>query len=150
MKGIQIHKLKKKDQALLQGFIDSLGASADTFRYFDKRTIDVVDLHHITLLILDQDKPVAYGHLEPENGIDWLGIAVIESSRGRGFGREMMKALIGEAENLKLKEIRLSVDASNTAAIALYRSMGFELLEVRDDIRFYTFNPNRETSEDKT
>lgn len=72
---------------------------------------------------------MAYGHLDPEGSRVWLGICVLESVRGRGFGRGMMEHLISTAAAQRLPSLWLKVDAPNTAAIALYQKMGFVIRE---------------------
>ncbi len=54
-----------------------------------------------------------------------LGLLVDREHRRRGFGRRMTEAAIAAARELGCPAIRLSVYASNEAAMALYRSLGF-------------------------
>ena len=50
------------------------------------------------------------------------------SKRGQGLSRRMMKLLLGRAAAIAgLEQVLLSVTSTQTAAIALYRSLGFEL-----------------------
>ena len=53
---------------------------------------------------------------------------VAAEARGAGAGRALMSALIARARALDgLEQLLLAVVASNTAACALYRSLGFEV-----------------------
>ncbi len=55
------------------------------------------------------------------------GLYVASTQRGRGIARELLQKAIETAANLKgVRQIRLAVVTSNTSAIALYRSAGFE------------------------
>jgi ribosomal protein S18 acetylase RimI-like enzyme len=48
--------------------------------------------------------------------------------RGQGVGRALMEEIIARARRLEgLEEVRLDVVTTNTAAVALYRSLGFEV-----------------------
>ena len=59
-----------------------------------------------------------------------LAIAVVPSRRGRGFGRELLSALLDRARNDGFEAISLSV-AKDNPAIHLYEGYGFE--KVRED-----------------
>ena len=54
-----------------------------------------------------------------------LGMGVRKDYRGRKIGRQLIEGTIKQAARLGLERIELSVHASNTPAIALYRSVGF-------------------------
>lgn len=55
-----------------------------------------------------------------------FGIFVDHRHQGRGVGRRLTAWTVGEARRRGCAVIRLSVYASNTAALCLYRSLGFE------------------------
>ncbi|MFB2585627.1 ribosomal protein S18-alanine N-acetyltransferase [Herbiconiux liukaitaii] len=52
-------------------------------------------------------------------------IAVAESARGRGLGRQLMMRLIAEATDRGARSVLLEVRADNPVAHALYVSLGF-------------------------
>ncbi len=55
------------------------------------------------------------------------GVYVTGSKRGQGVGRRMMNALLERASGIVgVEQILLSVTSSQAAALALYRSLGFE------------------------
>jgi ribosomal protein S18 acetylase RimI-like enzyme len=55
------------------------------------------------------------------------GVYVTREARSKGVGREMMCALLERAARLEgVEQISLSVAATQDAAAALYRSLGFE------------------------
>ncbi len=66
-------------------------------------------------------------------GVDWylrmgrLGVVIPDpENRGRGYGSEAMKLIIGYAFNrINLNKIELDVYAFNSAAYELYRRLGF-------------------------
>ena len=58
-------------------------------------------------------------------------IAVGPSARGRGLGRQLLRALIDEARRRAASSLLLEVRADNQPAIGLYESEGFERLAVR-------------------
>ncbi|OYR34185.1 GNAT family N-acetyltransferase [Vibrio parahaemolyticus] len=57
-----------------------------------------------------------------------FGIAVAKTSRGKGVGRLLMEFLLSYCdEQLNLTRLELEVHANNAAALALYKSFGFEI-----------------------
>ncbi|GAA5226205.1 GNAT family N-acetyltransferase [Paeniglutamicibacter antarcticus] len=49
-------------------------------------------------------------------------------SRSRGYGRSVVRSLIEEASRRNLEEIWLQVAESNSVALGLYGSLGFETI----------------------
>ncbi|MEX2656052.1 MAG: GNAT family N-acetyltransferase [Balneolales bacterium] len=122
--------------ALIDDFLERAKNSLETFRYFEKRPLSVVKNHVTTLIILEEKKPVCYGHLDDDGTKVWLGIAVIGEHRGRGYGKIMMNELIERAKSQNLNAIYLSVDKSNTIAQALYEKKGFKVFDEKEGENF--------------
>jgi len=129
---IEVVKVNEGNISLLKAFIDNMGTAAKTFRYFEKRSINVIKKHLVTLLMLKNSLLVAYGHLEAESDVVWLGICVLPDFSGYGYGKMMMSELINYAKEAGVKEIQLSVDKINTRAIDLYKLYGFEEFDSKD------------------
>lgn len=55
-----------------------------------------------------------------------LGIAVIETNRGKGIGTLLMKKLMEQALNDSYTSLSLSVDPNNMKAVQLYIKLGFK------------------------
>jgi N6-L-threonylcarbamoyladenine synthase len=62
-------------------------------------------------------------------------IAITESRRGQGLGRELMNLLLAKAKSLGSEQVLLEVRVDNLSAIALYKSLGFEVIDTRK--RYY-------------
>ena len=71
--------------------------------------------------------------LEAHSGghADIQTIAVVPEHRGRGLGRELLQALLERAQRAGMSGVFLEVRADNDAALALYRDVGFEPIDVR-------------------
>jgi ribosomal protein S18 acetylase RimI-like enzyme len=54
------------------------------------------------------------------------GVYVTPGERGKGVGRGILQMLLERAALIGAEQIGLSVTTTQTAAIALYRSLGFE------------------------
>lgn len=63
-------------------------------------------------------------------------VAVFENYRKQGIGRALLKAACKGAEGRKCEFITLEVRESNSSAIALYESEGFEVAGIRKN--FYS------------
>lgn len=115
---------------LLRIFIGNIGTASKSFRYFNHRSANVIDGHLVTLLLLQDKVPIAYGHLELENEIVWLGICVLPEFSGKGYGSKMMTALINQAKIRYINFIYLTVDVDNRIALNLYHKFKFCKIEV--------------------
>lgn len=114
-----------RGKELLERFLSTANSSLKGFRYFASRDYEIVNNHICTLLLLKDGEPVVYGHLDKDGDDIWLGIAAIESQKGLGFGKLMMRQLIERAYSHQLSRLVLRVDKDNAAAFNLYRSNGF-------------------------
>jgi ribosomal protein S18 acetylase RimI-like enzyme len=61
-----------------------------------------------------------------------LAIAVVPSRRGRGFGQDLLAALIAQAEREGHRALSLSVERDNPA-LRLYERFGFRQVREEDD-----------------
>ena len=118
-------EVTKENAFLITEFCQLAGDSLKTFRYFNSRSLDVIGNHIITYVDMLGGKPVSYGHLDKEGSKVWLGVCVIKEHIGRGKGKKMVNALVSFAKRNGIKEIHLSVDRGNVAAISLYEKLGF-------------------------
>lgn len=54
-----------------------------------------------------------------------LGMGLLAAYRGQGLGARLMTAALAHAKKFGLEKVELNVYTSNTAAIKLYKKMGF-------------------------
>jgi len=81
----------------------------------------------------DADEMVGYGGVSVVHGHqgDIMTIAISEQHRGRGLGRQLMNRLLEVAKTNKVNDVFLEVRADNPVAQSLYRSLGFEQIDLR-------------------
>ena len=94
-------------------------ASNQGERYRNYRLLvgDVMAAFAITQVVLDE--------------ATLFNIAVDPAWQRKGLGRQLLEHLIGELEKRGVLTLWLEVRASNTAAIALYESLGFNEATIR-------------------
>lgn len=80
------------------------------------------------LLAVEGEQVVGAMNLRAEDGIVSFGMFVVDGHRGRGVGRSLLDAGIGWAvDTIGAHKVTLEVWPHNQAALALYRSAGFEV-----------------------
>jgi GNAT superfamily N-acetyltransferase len=109
-------------------------ALPSTFRYFNTRNIDIIKNHIITIILLDDEIPIGYAHIDYENKY-WLGICILEQYQGKGFGKKVMEYIFNNEKIKNINEIYLSVDKINENAIKLYKIFNFKMVEEHE--KFY-------------
>jgi len=128
---VQFLPITAADDAILTEFLQQIRDGKKHFRYFNNRPLSIIKNHLYTVLLQDDGNSVGYGHLDPENGKVWLGMAIGDDYRGRGYGKLMLDHLLHQANTLNVAIIDLSVDEENTAAISLYEKRGFYFRDSR-------------------
>ena len=111
--------------------------------FFCSQPSELTDVNVVsTILLFQRDKTGIYlvaecdgnlvGHafLEPFKlqslrHVADLNLAVSLEWQGKGVGTKLLQSIIDWAKTANLEKIQLNVRASNTAAISLYRKMGF-------------------------
>lgn len=125
---------------LIRLFLDNAGDSLISFRYFNSREINIVNNHIITYLLKVNGIISGYGHLEIENDKVWLGLAVIEQQKGKGYGKYLIIHLLEFARLNNIISINLTVDISNTTAFNLYKKYGFKVVKEQNGVFYMNYN----------
>ena len=130
MQIIHVEQDNEKHMQLLTDFIsEDLGQS---FRYYQKRSIDVVKNHLLTLLLTDKTKAIGYAHIDKDDNKMWFGICILNEYRGLGYGNMILKHIT----SLNYRPLWLSVDSDNQRAQHLYKKFGFNV------VQGFSNNPN--------
>jgi GNAT superfamily N-acetyltransferase len=110
--------------SILNTFISHI--TSPYFRYYNTRNPhNVLRNHTYTIIGLEGDAPVAYGHIDKENDTYWVGICVLEGHTRKGLGRQIFSTLMTRADVLGIPALELTVDADNIPAQSLYKKYGF-------------------------
>lgn len=128
-KEICIRQIDADNSILIHQFLKIAQGSLISFRYFEKRSVNVITRHILTAVLLKNGVPIGYGHLDKERERIWLGIAVAESHHGEGFGKLLMNFLLKKGHEKGIRTIYLTVDKNNIPAINMYQKNSFVYVE---------------------
>jgi N-acetylglutamate synthase-like GNAT family acetyltransferase len=121
-----------QDLAELDGLMHELSATSYCNEELLKNALNDTNVH---VFVIRADKHiVATGTLCIKHTLEFT-IADIESvvvnfkCRGRGYGKELMTAMIEAAKRLNVHHIQLTSNPARLAANQLYQDLGFERYE---------------------
>jgi ribosomal protein S18 acetylase RimI-like enzyme len=117
-----------KDSKLFLDFLESELKSNNDFTYFSNRSIECLDNHIITVLLIYNGVVSGYGHIDNENHF-WLGVYVSKNFRSLSLGNQIVLELLKKSKELSLEEIVLSVFKTNHIAYSLYLKLGFKVYD---------------------
>lgn len=63
-----------------------------------------------------------------------VGIWVAPEARGKGVGRKLMETLMDTLKKRSIKTVHLSVNVEQTAAVVLYKKLGFQIVEEKEAV----------------
>ena len=108
----------------------------NTFRYFCKRSINIINNHLLTIILLKDDIPIGYAHIDFDENKYWFGICIISEFHGKGYGKIMMEYLFSNEKLKNINEIYLTVDKININAIKLYEKFNFNTILEKESYLF--------------
>ena len=121
---------------LLVEFRDHLGVqwpSENAFLAGVERLIETADAVYLLCAPDDDSPPAGVAQVRFRFGIWWAAedclledLYVREDARGSGLGRALVEATIALARERGSRRIELDANDNNDAAVALYRSLGFD------------------------
>jgi ribosomal protein S18 acetylase RimI-like enzyme len=123
---------------LLIGFRDHLGRGGDeppdeAIRTSVRRLMDRDEAEYLLAAPGDDGPAAGVAQLRFRWGIWWDAedcwledLFVEASARGSGLGRALVEATLERARERGCRRVELDVNTENPAALALYRSLGFE------------------------
>ena len=93
---------------------------------------DCLRVGYICRVVTVEDRAIGYGVMSVGAGeAHILNLCIREAYRCRGVGRRLLSYLLDRAAAAGMGEAFLEVRPSNTAAIRLYQSLGFEPVGTR-------------------
>jgi len=123
---LNIVEVTENNNYLLNDFLKN--DIPNTFRYFNKRTIDVLQNHIITVVIVVDCEPIGYAHIDYDSDKHWFGVCILDKYQGKGYGRKIMEYIFNHEKIKNIDKIYLTVDKINTIAISLYSKFDFNII----------------------
>ena len=128
----------------LQEFIDQ--SILPTFRYYQKRSIEAVKNHILTLLDIEDNTVRGYAHIDYDDSQQrhFLGICVLPPYQKNKIGSLLLQTVLEHVDKFRI-HLYLTVDKENIIARKMYEKYGFTLFEERETFFFF----QRPTNEPK-
>ena len=86
----------------------------------------------ITLILIDDNLPVGYAHIDYDDNKYWFGVCILENYQGKGYGKKIMEYIFNDERIKNIDNIYLTVDKINYIAISLYKKYNFYIVEEKD------------------
>jgi perosamine synthetase len=102
-----------------------------TFRYFEKRNIDIIKNHIITLLLIKEKEAIGYAHIDYDKDSNryWFGICILPSYHNKGYGNLLISNILIKSKIKQISSIYLTVDNNNIYAVKLYLKHNFIVIK---------------------
>lgn len=120
------------DLSDFDGLMHELSATSFCNDELLNNALNDVNVH--VYVIRDEGHIVATGTLCIKHTLEFTiadieSVVVSSNCRGRGYGKELMTAMIEAAKKMNVHHIQLTSNPARVAANQLYQELGFELYE---------------------
>ena len=128
----ELNSNTSQDMADLDALMHELSATSFCNEELLKNALNDANVH--VYVIRDGGHIVATGTLCIKHTLEFTiadleSVVVSSKCRGRGYGKELMTAMIEAAQGLGVHHIQLTSHSGRVAANGLYRALGFMMVE---------------------
>ncbi len=92
------------------------------------------------LIAVENDKLLGWAALTPVSdrcvyaGVAEVSVYIAEAARGKGMGKQLLRALINESEQHNLWTLQAGIFPENTGSIKIHEACGFRIIGKRERI----------------
>ena len=123
----EISSYTPQDLADLDTLMHELSTTSFCNEELLNNTLNDANVH--VYVIRDEGHIVAIKHTLEFTIADIESVVVCSKCRGRGYGKELMTAMIEAAKKMNVHHIQLTSNPARVAANRLYQELGFERYE---------------------
>ena len=128
----ELSSFTSQDLADLDALMHELSATSFCNEELVNNALNDANVH--VYVIRDEGRIVATGTLCIKHTLEFTiadveSVVVSSKCRGRGYGKELMTAMVEAAKKLNVHHIQLTSNPARMAANRLYQDMGFERYE---------------------
>ncbi len=111
-------------------------------QYLSNAHQDIYEAKQLRLVITDNNKETALGFIDlfdfdPKNRRVGVGLMLLETARGKGFGKDALTTLCDYAfDAFQVHQLYANITSDNAASIALFENQGFVKVGVKKDWSF--------------
>ena len=103
-----------------------------------KVDLDVMPLNSELIYLSENNKQVGSLVLVYSgNDASIFSVQVLDSHRGKGYGKKLVEKAINVCKSKKIYKIELNTEQDNHVANSMYRKMGFKLEGLKDNFNNY-------------
>ena len=128
----ELRSYTSQDLSDLDALMHELSATSFCNEELLNKALNDANVH--VYVIRDEGHIVATGALCIKHTLEFTiadieSVVVISKCRGRGYGKELMTAMIEAAKKMNVHHIQLTSNPARVAANQLYQELGFERYE---------------------
>jgi len=92
------------------------------------------------LIVVENDKILGWAALTPVSdrcvyaGVAEVSVYIAEAARGKGMGKQLLRALINESEQHNLWTLQAGIFPENISSIKIHEACGFRIIGKRERI----------------
>lgn len=94
-----------------------------------------IEMKMPSLFLVEEDKVIGFAEADFKcREIGYISMGIIDGYREKGYGTELLKALMKECEDYGYKILEIDVRVDNNRAIGLYKKIGFKEIRVVEKV----------------
>jgi len=123
--------IKNAEKEDIQTILEESPIGCKSFTYYNKRGYEVLHNHVVTRVLMHDENPVGYYHIDKDQDKYWFGILIKDANTGKGLSKILLDDAVAQSYSRKI-DLHLSVYKSNSVAYRLYKKYNFFVVKETD------------------